>query len=129
MEWNPTHSELADQWISEQIAFEKSKENPPAINHVILKSLDNVDGLWPFILEVASRTEDAWVLEMLGTGPLEDLIREHGEKYFDRVEEQYRRSPTFREALSKVWIGADRKQLVRLYSRIGCQVIGGENAE
>lgn len=123
MEWNPTTSELADQWIAEQIAYDKGKENPPAIARVIRMWLDDPHSPWPFILEVASRTSDHEALEMLGAGPLEDLIRGLGVEYFDRIEEQYRRSPTFREALSKVWIGDDDKSLVELYSRLGCQII------
>ena len=123
MEWNPTPSELAAQWISEQQTFKKEKENPPAIARVIQLWLDDPHSLWPFILEAASQTNDHDALEMLGAGPLEDLIRALGEEYFDRIEEQYRRSASFREALSKVWIGADQKQIVRLYSDLGCQIV------
>jgi hypothetical protein len=126
MKWNPSPSELAAQWISEQIAYEKGKENPPAIDRVIQMGLDDPHSLWPFILDVASQTDDQDTLEILGAGPLEDLIRDLGAEYFDRIEEQYRRSPTFREALSKVWIGVDDKHLVQPYSKLGCQIIGGE---
>jgi hypothetical protein len=126
MDWNPTTSELASQWIAEQIAFDKEKENPPAIAKVVQMWLDDPRSLWPFILDVASQTSDHDALEMLGAGPLEDLIRRLGVEYFDRIEEQYRRSPTFREALSKVWISADDKTLVQLYSRLGCQIVPSE---
>ena len=125
MDWNPSPSELAAQWISEQIAYGKGKENPPAIDRVIQMGLDNPRSLWPFILEVASQTDDHDTLEILGAGLLEDLGRGLGAEYFDRIEVQYRRSPTFREALSHVWIGGGDRHLVPLYSKLGCQIIGG----
>ncbi len=51
MERIPTPSELAAQWISEQVAYDKRKENPPAIQAVIELAVRDPHRLWPFILE------------------------------------------------------------------------------
>ena len=131
MEWNSTLSELATQWISEQVAYENRKKIGPAIETVLRMATSGVqsdqNNLWLFILEVAAQTDNTDALERLGAGPLEDLINESGAEFFDRIEEQYRRSPSFRKALSSVWLGADRNDLVQVYSPLGCQVVGERN--
>jgi hypothetical protein len=40
----------------------------------------------------------------VGAGPLEELVHAHGRALADRIEQWARQRPTFREALSHVWL-------------------------
>lgn len=128
MELKPTAEDLAAQWISEQKAYEVGDDLPPAIRKVIHMALDEPHALWPILLEVTSQTDDHDVLEILGAGPLEDLITYQGVGFFERIEEQYRQNPAFREALSNVWISSEDKHLIPLYTKLGCDVVRGKPA-
>lgn len=69
MERKPPASKLAAQWISEQTTYDKRNEDR-ATQAVIELSLNDPHSLWPIVLEVASQTDDAYTLAMLGAGPL-----------------------------------------------------------
>ena len=55
------------------------------------------------ILEI-DRSEN--IIEAVGTGPLEDLIVQHGEAFIDKVERLAAISPSFKAAMRHVWIEA-----------------------
>jgi hypothetical protein len=40
----------------------------------------------------------------VGAGPLEDFVHAHGDRMIDELERQARQEPSFRKALSAVWI-------------------------
>jgi hypothetical protein len=46
----------------------------------------------------------------VGSGPLEDLIHEHGDRLVDELAERARHSPLFAQALAATWLDADRLQ-------------------
>jgi hypothetical protein len=63
----------------------------------------NPDQAWDLILamlEIAPRTED---IMDVGAGPLEDLIREYGPDFVDRIAAEAERNVKAREALAGVW--------------------------
>lgn len=58
---------------------------------------------WDAILAILAQSPTASVIGVLAAGPLEDLIRQAGKQYIDRIELAARRDPTFRHLLGGVW--------------------------
>ena len=58
---------------------------------------------WQAILAVLDREPGENVLGILGAGPLEDLIHEHGPAFIDRIEFEARENPPFKALLTRVW--------------------------
>ena len=59
---------------------------------------------WPILLQMINSTEYGIHLATLAAGPLEDLLREHGSAFFDRIAAEARSNKKLREALCGVWI-------------------------
>jgi hypothetical protein len=55
------------------------------------------------VVQIADRTENENVLDNLSAGPLEDLIRLHGPKFIDKIEEISRNNDKFKDVLRGVW--------------------------
>jgi hypothetical protein len=55
---------------------------------------------WALIVALADRAPDQDALDLLGAGPLEDFIREHGLAYLDEIDDAATRSEKFRSALT-----------------------------
>jgi hypothetical protein len=58
---------------------------------------------WSIVLRLVEEAPDDLVLSSVAAGPLEDLLRKHGNAVLDRVEEEARRDPKFRRCLTGVW--------------------------
>jgi len=58
---------------------------------------------WPILIAAIDATDDERTLDLLGAGHLEDLVREHGERFIDRIEGRARTNGRFRRALAGVW--------------------------
>lgn len=52
-------------------------------------------------LNDAVPAEDAWAV--VGAGPLEDLINQHGDRLIDEIDRCAQRTPSFRDDLRGVW--------------------------
>jgi len=55
------------------------------------------------VIAVARSTDNEWVLENLGAGPLEDLIHYHGNAVIEHIEREAKENPSFVDALTCVW--------------------------
>jgi hypothetical protein len=58
---------------------------------------------WPILLLVIEMTDDERVLDLLGAGDLENVVRDHGPAFIDRIETAARQSWRMRRALQGVW--------------------------
>lgn len=58
---------------------------------------------WPIILELVDQAPDGHGLEMVAVSLIESLLVDHGVRFIERVEEQIRRSPRFRQAMLSCW--------------------------
>jgi hypothetical protein len=58
---------------------------------------------WPVIVAAIEMTDDEGTLAGLGAGDLENIIRNHGPEFIDRIEQLARTSWRFRRALRAVW--------------------------
>ncbi|WP_460629661.1 DUF6869 domain-containing protein [Intrasporangium mesophilum] len=56
------------------------------------------------ITELLQSAADADAPVLVGSGPLEDLLHEHGAAVIEEVERLARQEPTFTEALRSVWL-------------------------
>jgi hypothetical protein len=55
---------------------------------------------WALIVALADRAPDQDAVDLLGAGPLEDFVREHGMEYIDQIDDAATRSQKFRSALT-----------------------------
>ena len=62
------------------------------------------EGAWAALLELVARAPDE-LLDYIGAGPVEDLVRAHPEEFVVRMAEQAKLDPRFNEALSCIWLG------------------------
>jgi uncharacterized protein DUF6869 len=63
---------------------------------------DDPEAAWN-VIQIISEDGSDRVLANLATGPLEDLLVEHGDQFIDRVEALARRDAQFRKLLGAVW--------------------------
>ena len=56
------------------------------------------------IAELLQSAADADAVVLVGSGPLEDLLHEHGAAVIEEVERLARQEPAFAEALRSVWL-------------------------
>lgn len=90
----------------ERIAAEDPTQDQERASDWFLTALRTPQGAeeaWPVILALLERAPDDLAIAFVAAGPLEDLIRDHGPRFLDRLEAQARTSARFRGALSGVW--------------------------
>ncbi len=68
--------------------------------------LENPSEAWNVVKEVFESSEDPWVLENLGAGPLETLLSVHGDNTLQEVRIYSRQQPRFLKVLAHVWTHA-----------------------
>ena len=62
---------------------------------------------WELVCELVQQADNDDQLGAIGAGPLEDLLRKHGQAVVDRVEGEARRNTHFRMALGCAWLSLD----------------------
>ena len=71
-------------------------------------------------------------LELIGAGPVENLVINHSAALIDWLESEARRDPRFREALASIWLVADHilpEVLNRLQAVTGNRILVATEAE
>jgi hypothetical protein len=81
------------------------------------------ESAWRVIGSLLSRANAAALID-IGTGPLTELLCEHGELFVDRVEALAWSSPAFAQALENVWLVESDSDVARRLVRVGCQYVG-----
>jgi hypothetical protein len=87
--------------------FEHFKTNNPELLwawdevHVIARP--DAEKSWPLVLALINAAPDDVSLAYVGSGPLEDLLADHGEIAIDRVMDAAAHQPRFRQALAGVY--------------------------
>ncbi|MEO5710208.1 MAG: DUF6869 domain-containing protein [Nocardioidaceae bacterium] len=71
------------------------------VNHVVTQGGAEAVAL---IAELMRSAPDADALVLVGAGPLEDLLHEHGAAVIEEVERLARQEPAFAESLRSVWL-------------------------
>ena len=121
--------ELATEWIEAQKLESKENQtaNPPAIDAVIALSIDSPEECWMLILEILSRKNlDEDVIDSLGAGPLEDLISDNGEAFFERIKAEVNNNEELASAMKYVWLSEEVRPSVQDYVDLGCQFVSAK---
>ena len=63
------------------------------------------------------------MLETVGAGPLEDLLRKHGSALIDRAEKEYVANAKLRTALGSVWLPRQDSPVTARLVGIGCLLL------
>jgi hypothetical protein len=100
------HSRLSCGSREERKALSVGRPHGPAVADEALSDLVSTGS--PDVILLLADLVDAGPSRssavIVGTGPLEDLVHEHGDALIDELETLARRRPTFRAALSSVAI-------------------------
>jgi hypothetical protein len=102
-------SKLAGRWIqlhSAQHGMERESNevgDPLEVLDVVYDLAGkHPEEAWTLILEISKRIDAENVLNLLASGPVEDLLQYHGEKLIERVEAEARANPRFKYLLGGI---------------------------
>nr|WP_315484937.1 hypothetical protein [uncultured Undibacterium sp.] len=101
-----------DEWVVAYIMYqsapesERRREDHPLF-WAVLKFFDLMSDepeiCWKAILDILRRKPEDEVIGVLSAGPLEDLIKDHGGDFIDRIVLEASRNPDFKHSLGGVW--------------------------
>ena len=118
----PDRERLVNAWLTYQ-------KNWWAFEALMKLWLGSPDEALDVIINLARSADDDELVEAVGAGPLEDLIREHGASMIDAIETRAKSDLRFRQALSHVWIAKeDATSFVgQRYIALGCTPVGAKH--
>jgi len=99
--------EIAQQYVVENARLARTRDEEPDewasfhIGNLIFSG--QVEEAWTILLLAISSIDDEAELNLLGAGHLENIVRDHGPQFIDRIEAEAARSERFRRALLGVW--------------------------
>ena len=73
-------------------------------------ALDASPGIVELLVALANAAPNDQALAYLGAGPLKDLVRQHGAKFVDAIDQSAHASQSFQFALGCVWYATDVDQ-------------------
>ena len=106
--WRMKPSELSN-WVDAYITVQDGggidADHPHwwAIERFFELMPEHPDECWQAILAILDREPSEAVLDILGAGPLEDLIHQHGAAFIEKIEFEARENPPFKALLDRVW--------------------------
>ena len=101
-------SAFIDAWIEyermsisteRQLRLQAETDHGWASTRMVLLPMERPELAWELIFEILARNPDVHVRTMLAAGPLQTIVSSHSKIFADRIEEQARRNPEFRELL------------------------------
>lgn len=102
------HGKLIDGWIKHaengvRSGGQVSEETFWA--HEMMSKMCQLDpeAAWEVIQRIVERVDDEAVLAFVGSGPLEDLLAQHGSDFVDRVIGKIESDKKFAEVATSVW--------------------------
>ncbi len=115
--------ELATAWVASQ-EIEGERSDSEWLPIFAVQDLDSdPESLWEFVMLAEPMCRSVTALEMLGAGPLEDLIQSAGADYIDRIEAKAGSSARFSGLLRHVWVPASTDPLTQRYLALGCDQV------
>lgn len=112
--------ELADAWIALQrseVGSVDFRSNQWALR-LNVACLNEPEFAWEVIRQIFESNEDAWILENLGSGPLETLLSKHGGFAVDAVKAYLSERRDFVRVLTRAWhesLAADVSSEIRRF--------------
>jgi len=102
------YGKLIDSWISHtehgvRTGGEVSDEHFWA--YETMSDLCRIDpeAAWDVMRRIVNRVDDEAILACVGSGPLEDLLTQHGRDFVDRVIAEIRGNAKFADVVAAVW--------------------------
>jgi hypothetical protein len=99
--------EIAQQYVVENARLARTSDEEPDewasfhIGNLIFSG--RVEEAWKILVIAIDSVDDEAELNLLGAGYLENVVRDHGSEFIDRIETEAARSDRFRRALRGVW--------------------------
>ncbi len=94
---------LADLWLADHHEDDGDPDDMAWSDLCVFELDAHPELLWSFVLRALRKAETVWQAGLVAAGPLEELLTNHGADFIDRLEDQARRSPRIRYALTGVW--------------------------
>jgi hypothetical protein len=93
---------FARSWIAELRSNPSDAENDVGQSVVMMNFTARPEHQWQFILEAISHASDDEIGH-IAAGPVEHLLRKHGEEFIEKVEQRAQADPKFGRMLAGVW--------------------------
>ena len=116
--------ELATAWAASQEIEGERTEAELAPIFAVHSLLGHPKKLWEFVLAAEPLCSGDMAFSMLGTGPLEDLIQDHGEAFVGRIEQQAKENARFARLFEHVWVPDGQDPITLRYLALGCTAVG-----
>jgi hypothetical protein len=103
------HSKLVNGWIAYAKSFDGREFNRELFwSWSELSNLvaANPESAWEIIVEIFHASSELDVLQLLASGPLEELLARHGDRLIARIERMATESRAFNDLVSAVWKNA-----------------------
>jgi hypothetical protein len=107
---NATNEDIAGTWIRyTSLPSEQQDENNPlfwaveTLYHIVENDPENA---WKVIRIMTKAGSTDFLLACIAAGPLEDLLKRHGKRFIDRIEQEAASDPVFKKILGAVWQNA-----------------------
>lgn len=73
--------------------------------HELMSKMCRIDpeAAWDVIQRIVDRVDDEAMLAFVGSGPLEDLLAQHGKEFIDRVIAEIGRNEKFANVAASIW--------------------------
>jgi len=133
---NPSDERLAEvsrAWLR-YVSKDREKPDPDDpdwwAGQLVMGLHGDLETEWRVVLSLCSLADNEKVAEMIGVGPIEDLLVNYGERAMDVIESERDPSPAMRRALASVWAFSSpgRPRFEAHLARLGIVPAGGAGA-
>ncbi|MFZ0494401.1 MAG: DUF6869 domain-containing protein [Methylocella sp.] len=101
-----SNDDIPDMWIKLHYLPNNERERSHLFSayeklHELVRN--DPETAWHFLQKMWKLDTTDQMLANIAAGPLEDLLRYHGERLIDRIEEMTQSDPVFKKMLGAVW--------------------------
>src|SRR3954452_14769854 len=108
--------ELVSAWLTYQ-------RNLWSYSALVDLCTQNPEAAWFVLLRILALVEGDEMLQTIGAGPLEDLLKMHSSTLVARVEAEAAINPKLRTALASVWLARSDDPVTARLVAIGCDLL------
>jgi hypothetical protein len=112
-DYEPTIPEIVE-WYIQQVESNYSEEYFWAWVEMDETAHDDPERCWEIILAILKEAPSKYVLFSVAAGPLEDLLKHHGDTYIDKIKSEAKHNERLLFALTEVMFEPDTKAFVEV---------------
>ncbi len=116
--------QLAQPWIRHKRG---NRDDRPASDAMTLFTAKDPEAAWRVTLRLIELVRDTELLGVVGAGPLEEIVAESSALFVDRIERLAATDPSFRTALSYVWLPDNASDASKRLIALGCTYVPAED--